>query len=219
MKNYLLLSGILGSFLFIFVSMIDGLTRPYYISTYHFISHLGLGERSWLGNSSSIVIGLLFLVFSYRLSQIRIKGNQINNIYYLLLSIGLIGSAIFVMDPIMGYPPGTEFELTFRGRLHDAFSILIIFSLISNCFYWSKLFKKMNLSGLSHYSLISGIMIMVSVIILGLLLLLEFLMYNNLPLGVFERILFYTGFIWNFYISFWLFKQQQRKDQSTKIHV
>lgn len=51
----ILLSGLISSFLFMFISILDGITRVDYGSTYHTISHLSLGSRSWLGIPSTIV--------------------------------------------------------------------------------------------------------------------------------------------------------------------
>ncbi len=199
--RFLLASGMLASVLFILVSEIDGNTRQGYKAYYNTISELSLGSRSWLGISTALIVGILILIFSQALS-LEIFNNR-SILIFNILGIGIIIGSIFFTDPILGYPPNSPFIFTLRGLIHDISTLIIIMSLITNCFYWGRIYKKIELLKWSKYSYISGYLIIINSIIFVILIILELLkIFKGLPIGVFERITFYTGYIWIFMFSY-----------------
>jgi len=204
--------GMIGSAIFLIVSLMDGRTRTDYNQSYHMISHLSLGDRAWLGISSSIIVALLILGFAYRLQYVKINGepSKWGVRLFILLGFGLLLSAIFVMDPMMDYPPSVKTVLTLRGRIHDGSALLIFGSLIAIGFVWSKIFSSdPSLLKWSRYSFISGLVMLISIIICSILFILDLTkVVPGGPVGLFERILLYTGFIWIFSFSYWLVKHR-----------
>ena len=77
-----------------------------------------------------------------------------------LVGVGLIGSGIFVTDPLNGYPPGTPLiptERTAQGILHDLFGIPVFLGLPITCFVFARLFARWGERSWAVYSRLSGI--------------------------------------------------------------
>ncbi|MFE9245419.1 DUF998 domain-containing protein [Nocardiopsis sp. NPDC006938] len=103
--NALLWSGAVGSWLFVVVFLLDGLTRPGYRPVRHPVSALALGPRGWVQTTNFVLCGLLVAVGS-----LALPGST--DSVALALAVGVLGlalaaSGVFRMDPMRGYPPGT----------------------------------------------------------------------------------------------------------------
>lgn len=68
------------------------------------------------------------------------------------VGIGLVGSGVFVTDPVSGYPPGSApiSDYTWHGRLHDLFAVPTFLGWPLACFVFARRFAP-------WYSVISGV--------------------------------------------------------------
>ena len=132
--RWLLLCGALAGPLFTVIWFITGLTRANYDPMRHPISSLSIGEFGWTQVLNFLLTGLLTLAFAFGLKnalQAR-GGSKWAVIWITLVGIGFLGAALFVTDPMNGYPPGTPLLLmqpTVLGRLHRLFSALVFIGL------------------------------------------------------------------------------------------
>lgn len=133
-SNTALWAGAIGSWLFIVVFLVDGLTRPGYRPVRQPVSALALGSRGWLQTTNFVVCGLLITVGAFAL------GNVLLTIAVAVFGLVLVASGVFPMDPMRGYPPGTPEGtpegLSLTHKLHDwagaaVFSALPVASLIA----------------------------------------------------------------------------------------
>jgi hypothetical protein len=127
----LLVGGVVGSALFIVTFLIDGATRPGYRPLYHPVSALALGSRGWVQTSNFILTGLLMIAAA---AGTREALDLVFGPAFLAhFGVGLIVSGLFPMDPMRGYPPGTEpgtpAVLSRSHKVHDAFGFVVFASL------------------------------------------------------------------------------------------
>jgi hypothetical membrane protein len=123
----LLASGIAGVVLFTLVWLVEGLVRAGYRPMYHPISALSLGPRGWIQVTNFIVTGVLLLGFAIGLHAAGAAAPVA--ILFGVVGSGLIGSGVFSMDAMRGYPPGAiegdPPEYSVRHRRHDRSSIVV----------------------------------------------------------------------------------------------
>lgn len=117
----LLWSGAVGSWLFVAVFLLDGLTRPGYHPVRQPVSALALGPRGWIQTTNFVLCGLLIAAGATALPGVT-------DGYALAVGVGVLGLALvasgaFPMDPMRGYPPGTPDttpqEYSTRHQAHD----------------------------------------------------------------------------------------------------
>lgn len=117
----LLWGGAAGAVLFVAVFTLDGVTRHGYRPGYHPVSALALGERGWLQRLNFCAAGALIAPSAVALHAAL--GSWPVTVLTAVFGLGLIGSGLFAMDPMRGYPPGTPAgtpESTSRAhRWHD----------------------------------------------------------------------------------------------------
>ena len=143
----LLMCGALAGPLFTIIWFITGLTRTNYDPMRHPISSLSIGEFGWTQVTNFILTGLLTLglAFGLRKALQSRGGSKWGVIWITAVGIGFIGAALFVADPMNGYPPGTPLLLmqpTVIGRLHRLFSALVFFGLPGAGFSLGRLFAR-----------------------------------------------------------------------------
>src|SRR5215472_3883042 len=100
--------GGVGAFLFTATYLFEGITRPGYDAWQQPISALSLGPGGWVQQINFAVFGVLTLLSA--VGWYRFLAPGCNAIWFPLLQgiagLGLIGIAVFSMDPFPGYPPG-----------------------------------------------------------------------------------------------------------------
>jgi hypothetical membrane protein len=194
--NLLLLCGVLGPIFFITVFLLDGATRPHYEPLRHWVSHLSLGRRGWLGTTNLVVSGLFFLAFARGVYN-AIK-HRWGSVFIALFGIGLLAAALFPIDPGLDYPADLESLPTFSGRVHDAAGLLIFASLSAACFVMRRWLKNQpHGQGWVRYSLLTGISVMVFFIACSVLVTLDYAdVFPNAPSGLLERLSLTTGCVW-----------------------
>lgn len=117
----LLWSGAVGSWLFVAVLLLDGLTRPGFHPVRHPVSALALGPRGWIQTTNFVLCGLLVTAGALALPDTT--GSTVLAVGVGALGLGLVASGVFTMDPMRGYPPGTPDttpkKYSTRHGLHD----------------------------------------------------------------------------------------------------
>lgn len=131
MTRLLLTCGSVGAVLFVVTFLIDGATRPGYRPFYHPVSALALGSRGWVQTSNFVVTGVLMIAAAAGTRETL--DVSIGPALLALFGVGLVVSGVFTMDPMRGYPPGTEpgtpAVLSSRQKVHDIFGFVVFSSL------------------------------------------------------------------------------------------
>lgn len=131
--------GVLAGPLFASAFTAIGATRPGYDWQRYAVSSLAIGRRGWLQRANFIVAGVLYSCAARGLGRCprRSLGPRAIPTLVAGVGIGLIGSGVFVTDPVGGFPPGTSDEersddtgavgiaTTREGRLHNVCAIPI----------------------------------------------------------------------------------------------
>lgn len=95
------------------------------------VSSLALGPDGWVQRANFILTGGLYCLVARSLAQTptHVAGPRIVPALAFAAGVGLIGSGVFVTDPVNGYPAGSQPvpapPSTTRGRLHNICAIPI----------------------------------------------------------------------------------------------
>jgi hypothetical protein len=89
-----------------------GARRSGYDWRRHAVSSLGAGRLGWLQRSNFILTGSMYLVAAPDLARCppRIVGSRLVPVLVGAVGVGLIGSGVFVTDPVGGFPPPSSDE-------------------------------------------------------------------------------------------------------------
>jgi len=198
----LLLCGLIAGPFFTFLWFVQGITRPNYDPMRHAISSLSVGELGWIQIANFLITGALILAFSFGLRRTlrQTSGFVWGPLLIAFVGMGLIGSGIFVTDPLNGYPPGTPLlptERTVHGILHDLFGVPVFLGLPIACFVFAGSLARRGERHWASYSRLSGIGMLAVFIVarLGFRLLPA---YPELAanFGLLQRITVTIGFTW-----------------------
>ena len=211
----LLICGALAGPLFTLAWMVEGATRANYDPLRHPISSLSIGELGWMQMTNFIITGLLMVAFAFGLRRALPApgGSTWGPLLIGAIGVGLLGAAIFVTDPLNGYPPGTpnfSLDYTLPGRLHRLFSALVFLGLPGACFVFARLVARWGERKWSIYSVVTGI----AFIILFIVTSAGFAQVAGLAdyAGLFQRITLTVGFAWLTLLALYLLNAQiQRK--------
>jgi hypothetical membrane protein len=159
----LLTCGVVGTVLFVVTFLIDGATRPGYRPLYHPVSALALGSRGWVQTSNFVITGLLMIAAAAGTREAL--DVTIGPALLALFGVALVGSGVFTMDPMRGYPPGTEAGspavLSRTQKVHDAFGFLVFSSLAATAIGFGLTLEK----GWRIYSFATAALIVVLIVV------------------------------------------------------
>jgi len=133
----------------------------------HALSLLSNGDLGWIQILNFLASGVLVIAGAIGLRRV-LKGSRGGTWAPVLLGgygIGLIGAAVFVADPGLGFPPGAALESTGMSRsglLHFVFGGFGFYALIGASFVFAHRFKTLKQAQWSVYSLITGLGFLVS---------------------------------------------------------
>jgi hypothetical protein len=211
-NNYikrLLTCGIIGCLIFITTFLVEGVLREDYNPLRFPVSSLSIGERGWIQISNFILSGTLILAFA-----LGLKSTFENNFVWIprliaMIGIGFIGAGIFSTDSIYGYPvtePLRLAQFTTHGHLHDFFSLFVFICLPIVNFKFFKWFRNAGKKSWAVYSLLTGIMVIVTFILAGM-------GFKQVPLlvdiaGVFQRICIISGCLWLMMIAVFMLQNK-----------
>jgi hypothetical protein len=120
--------------LFIGTAMVEGQRRRDYSVRRQPVSALALGEAGWIQTTNFVVGGALTCLFATGLR--RAHSSSAPSVAPLVLGagLGLIGAAIWVTDPVKGYPPGVPDRMVQRTRtgvIHELCAVPVMLGIPS----------------------------------------------------------------------------------------
>lgn len=186
--------GIISPIVFVTVFLIDGATRPDYDPLFHWISHLSLGERGWIGITNLIVMGINCMILGGIFKRSKVgKGSVWGQRMIFLLGVELVLCGIFIIDPLMGYPVYAVAHLSLTGIFHFISGFVMFETLIATCFVLASQFSRW----FWVYSFLSGILGILSICGCVAFAVLHFsgILIGG-PSGLFERIAMMIGCMW-----------------------
>lgn len=142
----LLACGAVGGPLFVVVLLLDGATRRGYDPAAHAVSQLSLGDRGWLQIANFVVTGLLMTAFAVGLRRALRPGRGAlwGPLLAGVFGLALLGSGVFVMDPMRGYPPGAPVgsppDVSWQHTLHDTLGVVVFTTLPLACLVLARRF-------------------------------------------------------------------------------
>ena len=159
------LAGMFGAIIFVAIFVIEGWLRPSYDSMSMFVSALSLGSRGWIQVLNFEIVGVALLAFSRGVAA-EFKDGMASRAGPLLLAIvglGLLLSGPFVMDPVT-----TPFvHMSWHSKLHYLFGAFVFSFGPISCFVFFRRFRTdSNWRSLKQVTLLSGIIMTVSVVLL-----------------------------------------------------
>jgi hypothetical protein len=142
----LLACGAVGGPLFVVVLLLDGATRRGYDPAAHAVSQLSLGDRGWLQTANFVITGLLMTAFAAGLRRALRPGRGAlwGPLLAGVFGLALLGSGVFVMDPMRGYPPGAPAgfppDVSWHHTLHDSLGVVVFTTLPLACLVLARRF-------------------------------------------------------------------------------
>jgi len=193
LTNSLLTCGIVAGPLYIVLGLIQMAIRPGFDVTRHALSLLANGELGWIQTLNFLVTGILLIFGVIGVKDLLQSG--IGSTWAArmlgLYGLGLVGASLFKADPALGFPPGTPLEnnpISWHGMLHFVVGTIGFIGFIAACFIFARRFKSLRRSGWAWYSLITGILFLVSFIGIA--------SGSKGPVSLFFAIAVALGFIW-----------------------
>lgn len=156
----LLACGTAAGPLFVGTFLLEGAQRDDYDPLRHPVSSLGLGARGWVQIVNFCTAGVLWLGGAVGLARAgHMTRYHAGPVLLAAAGVGLLGSGVFVTDPVSGYPPGTPDTLSTystSGALHDAFAVPTFLGLPAASFVFARWFQRHGRHGWAVYSAVSG---------------------------------------------------------------
>jgi Protein of unknown function (DUF998) len=102
--------GVLAAPVFVGTFTAIGARRAGYDWRRHAVSSLGTGREGWAQRANFIVVGSLYCAAAQGLAQspAQAVGPSVVPAIILAAGVGLIGSGVFVTDPVAGFPPSEQ---------------------------------------------------------------------------------------------------------------
>lgn len=194
-NRLLLACGAIGPLLNIVVVLILGATRTGYNAWQMPDSSLELGAGGWIQISNYIISGLLLLGFAIGLRQVLRtgRGSTWGPILLGIYGLSFILIAIFITDPVLGYPPGASTTATIHGTIHILFGPVQFISLAAACFVLARRdVADPARRGWVWYSIATGLLVVASYIAFVL----TYKLLDGGPVGLIERIGIFSGGCW-----------------------
>jgi hypothetical protein len=146
-----------------------------------------------------LVFGCFMLMFSFGLRRaIRTgRGAKWGPILSGVIGISLIAAGLFVIDPNLGYPPGSTPVQSWHGSIHDLSGAVLFGSLTALCFVFARRFSGNRQTVWAVFSAAAGGLVLLAFVACSVMVSLTFsgavtVHYS----GLLERISMMTGCAW-----------------------
>jgi hypothetical protein len=200
-------AGMIGSALFVTVFTLEGWSRPGYDPRSTFISELSIGPRGWIQILNFIILGTLFLVFTWGVVAEFHEGKASK---WGPILLAIIGFSFLVSGPLVTDLAATpRDQMSLHGILHGIFGALVFSLSPVSCFvFWRRFREDPNWRHLQGWTLAAGIVTTVAVILLSAATKTQvipnaFTQWN----GLIQRMVIVPYLIWIFIFAFDLRKQ------------
>lgn len=128
-RGGLLRAGAAAGPLFVSTFTVLGATRAGYEARRYPVSSLALGQAGWLQRANSVITGLAYVGGAAALARAprRVTGSAMTAAFTAAAGVGLVGSGVFVTDPVDGFPAGQAAPArpSRAGQLHNLFAVPI----------------------------------------------------------------------------------------------
>lgn len=164
----------------------------------HSVSSLALGPAGWSQRANFVIAGLLYLggATGLALSPKRVTGSGATAALIAGAGVGLVGSGVFVTDPVSGFPPGavTPVQPSRAGGLHDLSALPIFLGIPVAALLSARRFAARHEHGWAWYSGASGALMTITFVLFRAA-------FGQAPRlvawgGLIQRISIATGFGW-----------------------
>ena len=159
----MLLCGIAFAPLFLIVVFGQAFTRRGFDLRRVPLSLLDLGDLGWIQIANFILSGLLAAVaaLGFRRSLAGARGGTWGPLLIATCGLGLILAGIFHPDPGYSFPPGAPAGMSAKpsahAMVHNIGFLIVVLSLITACFVFSRGFRSRGHGGWANYSVATGI--------------------------------------------------------------
>jgi hypothetical protein len=195
----LLYCGLAAGPVFITTFLVEGATRDQYRPLRHPVSSLALGPRGRIQTANFAVTGTLVLAGAAGLERAgdAALSTRAGRALIGAAGAGLIGAAVFVTDPVSGYPPGTPDALTQpsrTGMMHNLTALPVFLGLPAAAFTSSRQAVRTGHRRFGRYSAATGATMLATMALAGA-------GFGQSPrlvnlAGLFQRASIVTGFGW-----------------------
>lgn len=212
----LLWCGVVAGPLFVTVFLVAGALRPDYNPMRHPVSSLSLTASGWIQITNFVVAGLLMIAFAIGVRRVlrSVGGAGVKPWLVGAYGVGLLGSGVFITNPLGGYPPGTPDEIvyTWYGVLHDAFAIPVFFGLPVICLAFSIWFWRRRHPAWVVYSLLTAVVFFTTFILASL----GFTQEEGWVEvgGLYQRVTITLGSVWFTLLAAHLFGVRERSEKA-----
>jgi hypothetical protein len=200
-------AGMIGSALFVTVFTLEGWLRPGYDPRSTFISELSIGPRGWVQILNFIILGTLFLVFTWGVAA-EFREGKASKAGPILLAI--IGFSFLVSGPLVTDVAATpRDQMSLHGILHGIFGALVFSLAPISCFvFWRRFRQDPNWQHLKGWTLAAGIITTTAVILLSASTKTQVIPNVFTPWnGLIQRMVIIPYLIWIFSFAFALRKR------------
>ena len=159
----LLVCGVLAGPLFVTVTAIGIVSREGFDLRRNGISQLSLGDRGWIQIANFVVAGLLSIAFAVGARRALQPGIGAVAAPVLIsgYGLGLVATGLFLVDPGVGFPPGTPDalpdRLSWHGAVHAVAPPFAFGLLIAACFVFARRFAAQHRRGWAAYCVVTGL--------------------------------------------------------------
>jgi hypothetical protein len=156
----------IGSALFVTVFTVEGFLRQGYDPRSTFISELSIGARGWIQILNFIVLGILFITFTWGVAD-EFRTGKASRAGSVLL--GIIGFSFLVSGPFVTDVAGTpRDQMSLHGLIHGIFGALVFSLSPISCFvFWRRFREDPGWKHLAGWTLAAGIITSLAVILLS----------------------------------------------------
>jgi uncharacterized membrane protein len=200
-------AGMIGSALFVTVFTLEGWLRPGYDPRGTFISELSIGPRGWIQIVNFIILGALFLVFTWGVAA-EFREGKASKAGPILLAI--IGISFLVSGPLVTDPATTpRDQMSLHGMLHGIFGALVFSLSPISCFvFWRRFRQEAKWQPLQWWTLLIGIITTAAVILLSASTKTQVIPNALTPWnGLIQRMVIIPYLIWIFTFAFALHRR------------
>ena len=149
--------------LFVTVTAIGIVSREGFDLRRNGISQLSLGDRGWIQIANFIVAGLLSIAFAVGARRALQPGIGAVAAPVLIsgYGLGLVATGLFLVDPGVGFPPGTPDalpdRLSWHGAVHAVAPPVAFGLLVGVCFVFARRFAAQHRMGWAAYCVVTGL--------------------------------------------------------------
>ncbi len=159
----LLVCGVLAGPVFVVVTAIGIVSREGFDLRRNGISQLSLGERGWIQIANFIVAGALSMAFALGVRRAIPQGVGARSAPLLICGygVGLVTTGLFLVDPGVGFPPGSSDglpdRLSWHGAVHAVAPPVAFVLMVGVCFVFARRFASRHRPGWAAYCVLTGL--------------------------------------------------------------